>query len=367
VRASLRSSWPAVRLFLLTRAAIWLFAIVVVVVAPDRLGDQAGLWGPVDTGLPGAITDVWMRWDAGWYARIAELGYRWPSATPAFFPLLPLLLAPLGRLLGGSYALAGVAVSLVAGSLAIAGMHRLGVRRLDRRAADRAVLYLCVFPTAVFLGAPYAEALFLALAVGTFLLAERGSLAAAGVVAGLAVLTRPQGAAVVAALGVLAWQARGPRGLAVLGLPAALFALYPLALWLWIGRPLAFVEAQEQWQRGLHPLGPVGGVLEGLRDGDLLGLGVVALFVPLAAAAWRMLGTAYGVYAVTALAIPLSLPSARYGGLYSLPRFALVAFPCFLVLGLLGRRWPVHVAVLVVSVPLLALAVGRWALWWWVA
>ena len=28
-------------------------------------------------------------WDSDWYLRIAESGYRWPSSTPAFFPLIP--------------------------------------------------------------------------------------------------------------------------------------------------------------------------------------------------------------------------------------------------------------------------------------
>jgi hypothetical protein len=65
--------------------------------------------------------------------------------------------------------------------------------------------------------------------------------------------------------------------------------------------------------------------------------------------------------------IPMSVPSARLGGLYSFPRFAIVAFPCFLVLGALGRRLPVHVAVVSVSIAWLGINVTRWALWEWVA
>ena len=38
------------------------------------------------------------------------------------------------------------------------------------------MLYLAVFPTSLFLGAVYGEGLFLALAAGTFALAERGRL-----------------------------------------------------------------------------------------------------------------------------------------------------------------------------------------------
>lgn len=368
MRVSGRTSWPAVGLFLLTRLAVWCVAVLTVLVAPDHLGDQAGQWGAVDVHLPGALTDVWRRWDAGWYERIASSGYHWPSATPAFFPLLPALMAPLGRLLAGQYALAGVLVSLAAGAMAATGIEQLGRRHLDPASAWRAVVLLCVFPTSVFLGAPYGESLFLALAVGTFLLAERDRLAAAAVVTGLALLVRPQGAAVAAALAVVLWQRRGARGLLLLAIPAALFAVFPALLWVWIDRPLAFLQAQEQWERSLSPLGPVGGIVQGVREGDLLGLAAVAAFAALAVVAWRSLGTAYGVYAVSALAIPLSLPSARLGGLYSFPRFALVVFPCFLALGLLTRgRRALFVALVAASAVGLAACTARFALWEWVA
>lgn len=367
MRAAERTLWPVIGLFLLSRLAIWALAVGVVLVAPDELGTDAGLWGPVQVDLPGVLTDVWRRWDAGWYERIAQDGYRWPSATPAFFPLLPLLMAPLGRLLGGEYVLAGVLVSLAAGSVALVGLQRLGQELLDPAAATRAVLYVCTFPTALFLGAPYGESLFLALAVGTFLLVRQDALVWAAATTGLALLTRPQGAAVLAAFAVLLWQQRGARGLPLLALPAAIFATYPLVLWLWIGRPLAFLDAQEQWERELSPLGPLAGLLQGIRETDLLGLGTVVLFAGLAVSAWRRLGTAYGVYAVSVLAIPLSAPSARLGGLYSFPRFALVAFPCFLVLGALGRRASAHLVILAGSTVLLVVAVVRFALWEWVA
>ena len=47
----------------------------------------------------GAAVDVWARWDSDWYLRIAEGGYAWPSSTPAFFPLYPLLVGGVGVLI----------------------------------------------------------------------------------------------------------------------------------------------------------------------------------------------------------------------------------------------------------------------------
>jgi hypothetical protein len=87
----------------------------------------------------------------------------------------------------------------------------------------------------------------------------------------------------------------------------------------------------------------------------------------LAVLAWRWLGAAYGAYAILALVIPMALPSERLGGLYSFPRFALVAFPCLAALAVLGRDRRVHVPVVVVLGAGLAVYVVRWALWYWVA
>ena len=99
----------------------------------------------------------------------------------------------------------------------------------------------------------------------------------------------------------------------------------------------------------------------------MLGPALAVAMLVLAGLAWRWLGSAYGLYAVGALALPMALPSERLGGLYSFPRFALAAFPCLVALAVLGRDRRVHVAVVAVLGALLALNVVRWALWYWVA
>ena len=94
-----RSSAPALRLFLLSRAAIWLLAVVVVVGFDGALNARRGEWDSARLHDLGAVVDVWARWDSDWFLRIAEDGYSWPSSTPAFFPLYPLLVAGLGTVL----------------------------------------------------------------------------------------------------------------------------------------------------------------------------------------------------------------------------------------------------------------------------
>ena len=368
MRGALAASWPALRVFVVSRLALWALAAATVLVFEDELNPNRFRWDSPRQHELGAAIDVWSRWDSDWYLRIAESGYDWPSSTPAFFPLYPLLVGGVGRLLGGHFLLGGLVVSLAAGAAAFALLYRLARRRFREDDAFRSVLYLAVFPTSLFLGAVYAESLFLALAIGTFVLAEERRAGWASVTAGLALLTRPYGVALLPALAVYAWRSdRRRRELAFLGIPIALFLLYPLALELSLGHGLAFVDAQRIWERSLAPLGPLGGLVQAIGEGDVLGPLLAVALVALAVVAWRLMGTAYGVYAIAALAIPMALPSERLGGLYSFPRLALAAFPCLVALALLGRDRRVHVAAVTVLAAWLAVNVVRWALWYWVA
>jgi hypothetical protein len=368
VRGALAASWPALRVFAWSRLALWALAAGTVLAFEDELNPNRDRWDSPRQHELGAVVDVWSRWDSEWYLRIAESGYDWPSSTPAFFPLYPLLVGGLGRILGGHFLLAGLLVSLAACAVAFVLLHRLVRRRFEADDALRSVVYLALFPTSLFLGAVYAESLFLALAVGTFVLAEERRPGWASLTAGLALLTRPYGVALLPALALYAWRSdRRRRDLALLGVPVALFLLFPLWLELALGHGLAFVDAQRVWERSLAPLGPLGGLVQAVGEGDVLGPVLALVLLGLAVVAWRKIGSPYGVYAVLALALPMALPSERLGGLYSFPRLALAAFPCLIALALLGRDRRVHLVAVTVLAAWLAVNVVRWALWYWVA
>jgi Mannosyltransferase (PIG-V) len=356
------------RIFAGSRLAVWVLAACTVILFDDHSNPSRGRWDSPRLHELGAWFDVWARWDSDWYLRIAESGYHWPSSTPAFFPLYPATVAATGRLLGGHFLVAGVLVSLASGAAAFALLYDLVRERLGEPAARRTVLYLALFPTSLFLGAVYGEALFLLLAVATFALAERGRLGWASVAAGLALLTRAQGVALLPALALFAW--RGERrvgALRVLAVPLAMFSVFPLVLELWTGHALAFLDAQHVWARSLAPLGPLGGLVQAIGEGDLLGPALALALVALGVVAWRTLGAPYGVYAIGALALPMAFPSERLGGLYSYPRLALAAFPCLAALAVLGRNRAVSVLVATVLGAALVVDVVRWSLWYWVS
>jgi hypothetical protein len=381
----------AFEVFAWSRAAIWLVALAAVF----GLGrnPRASRWDdPSLTRDLGAVTDVWARWDSVHFLRIAEHGYT--ATEAAFGPLYPASIALLGRAFFGHYIAAGIVVALACCLGAFVLLERLAEPRLGAAGARRAVLYLALFPTALFLQAVYSESLYLLCCLGAFALAERRRFWWAGALCGAAILVRPNGIALLPALALLA---RRDAWKLLVAVPIA--ALYPAFLAWKVGDAWAFARAQGAWHRHLSPAGPFGGVWDGARAAwagvrqlasgsnahaywtavspadspplrtaviNLEAFGFLVLFCVLAYVAWRRFGAPYGLFAVLSLAIPLSVPSSRWP-LLSLPRFGLVVFPFFLALAALGARPRVHAAVLSCSALLLGMFVTQWALWYWVA
>jgi hypothetical protein len=373
-----RTRNPAPELWLWSRLALWAAAVLAYLWFEPNRHPQASRWDSPLIHTWGYGLDVWARWDSVFFVRIARHGY--DAASAAFYPLYPGLVALAGRALGGQYVLAGVLVSLAACLGAFVLLYRLAEEKLGAAGGYRTVLYLAVFPTAIFLGAVYSESVYLLLCVAAFVLAERRLFLAAGAVAGLAILTRVTGVALLPALAVLAWPDR--RALAKLGVALPIAAVYPLVLWQQLGNPWRFWGAQDLWHRHLSKAGPLGGIWAGIAalwrptpNGagpqhaaavNVEGLAFLVLFLVLAWIAWRRFGAAYGLFAALSLAVPLSLPSSRWP-LLSLPRFGLPIFPFFLALAWLGARPRAHAAILSISALFLGVVTVQWALWQWVA
>src|SRR5687767_9154939 len=151
---------------------------------------------------------VWNRWDAPHYLDIARMGYvsegveaRWI----VFYPLYPWLVRVVSYALRdellSAFFVSGVA-SVAAGLL----LYRLARIDEPETVARASVFYMLVFPTAYFLHIGYTESLFLALALGSFLAARARCWWAAGLLAGLAALTRVNGLLLAPALAFEAWE-----------------------------------------------------------------------------------------------------------------------------------------------------------------
>ncbi|HXA55151.1 MAG TPA: mannosyltransferase family protein, partial [Solirubrobacteraceae bacterium] len=285
--------------------------------------------------------------------------------------------------------------------------HRADVARL-------AVLATALAPMAFFLSAVYSEALYLALSVGVFWCARNGRWAWTGVLGALASTTRSAGLVLVVPILVLYlygpredrapgfqevawWRPRyRPRRdvLWVAALPAAVGA-YMAYLALKGGSALMPFHAQAAWNR--HFAGPYVAVWDGARaafDGvrqllsfqrahvyfkvaggspfvdaghNLMLFAFLLAAVPMVVGVLHRLPFAYGAYVLAALALPLSYPVAPQP-LMSLPRFEVVLFPLAMWLGAwLAERPRARLPTLVGMALLMALFVGEFATWHWVA
>ncbi len=327
------------------------------------------------------ILNMWSRWDSEWYLSIAQNGYQFASgkeSNVAFFPLYPCAVRAAHFIIpwrsDAGWLLLGILLSNGALLVSLGILHRLVRLDYDEGTAARAVLYLCVFPTTLFLSAFYSESLFLACVLGAFYLARRGRWLLAGVLAALGAIGRAPGGLVALALGFeylaqkkFQWRQIKPDCLALLLAPAAVAAQMAFFKWRsgdWF--VLFKVEAIKSWSRKLTPpwitIGtffqrPHSGV--GTRDSYLDLLATLVLIALTLFVAMR-LRLSYAIYAgLTILFI------TSWGVLTSAARFGVVIFPIMIALALLGRNPIFHRSYLVVSGSIAAYCMFIFSHWGW--
>lgn len=315
----------------------------------------------------------WVRFDGDWYGLIALHGYSYRPghrSAIAFFPAYPLLMRAIGAITGNVY-LAGIVITVGCGLAAAVFFERWAAELIGRNAARTGLVLLLVYPYAFYLyGAVYSDALFLAVAIGAFLLVEHDHPVAAGLLGIVATAGRPVGAVLVLGLVVRVLERRGRddvsagiRSLPFGPVAGVLLALAGLGAWsgyLWqrFGDPFAFVAVERGWgqEPGLRTwfkaqffddLGKIHDVPHTLLYlAHPMAMLLALALVPLV---WRRLGKGYGVYTATVLLVP-AISTSNF---WSMGRYALAAFPCFAVAGELLARRRVRVPTFIVSAMLL--------------
>ena len=169
-----RSAWTLVGI----RTAIWVATAFTLVWAPLRGAKVIPPFRAYES-VTDLLFGTFAQWDSVWFLHIAEHGYDSKQIT-AFFPLYPLVVHGLAEVVR-STVVAGVLVSLAAGGVAAAVLARIARSVLGERAASDAVLFVAVYPIAYVFTALYSDGLFLALAAGAFLAAQRRQSLLAGV------------------------------------------------------------------------------------------------------------------------------------------------------------------------------------------
>jgi hypothetical protein len=360
------------------------FALVAVRIASIFVGFTANVMFPpsrvrtvVVPFRQSKFVEIFAAWDSGWYLDIARRGYYWSAdgqSSIAFFPLYPMLVRAVAWPFGGgdrAVWLAPISGSAVSYFLALVALHRLTERVSgDRETARRTVLYLAIFPFALFFTRVYAESIFLLTSVLAVSAAWDNKWWRAGVWAALATLARPNGILIGVPLLVLALRGRPSVKQAALRLSALTPA--PLALagfcafaYSLSGDPLAWLHAQAQWGYSLgHPpwqllLSLLGRVLKhGAYDYFFVSTmapfrlfhGLAAILVlTITPAVFKRLGPAFGTYVLVSLLVPLS-----GNALEGIGRYSAVLFPVFMTLGAV-RSARAHEALLITGSLLRAL------------
>jgi hypothetical protein len=303
---------------------------------------------PVSPRFP--TLSAWLRWDGGWYRRIALFGYfytRGQQSPVAFFPVYPLLMRA-GARLTGEPAIAGAAITVAAGAGVAASFGAWCSTHLPRRAVWAGTLALLLYPFAYFLyGAVYADAVFILAAIVAFVALDHDRPWIAGLSGAVATASRPTGLAVVAGLAAVALQARRARGQRPQARDAAVLlsaaGLLAWCGWLWarFGDPLAFVNVTSApgWNQRPGPETwlklPVIRIIQHSPFGlfhnspilfqGLLTLAALAL-VPLV---WRRFGWGYGAYVLATVGLP-AIATKEFIGM---GRYILAAFPIFALAG----------------------------------
>lgn len=182
---------------------IWQIALLVIgYFASYKIG--AGIhdaWSGVP-GVPALLAHTF-KFDAGWYAGIAQQGYTVSKSAPAFYPLFPLLVYLFSKVLHVNVSIAAFGINLVAGYAACYYLYMLASDYLkNKKAAFTALLLFLFFPAAYFMHAMYGEALFCALTFGAFYYARKRKWWTANILVAFVTASRLPGLVVAGAIGV---------------------------------------------------------------------------------------------------------------------------------------------------------------------
>lgn len=334
------SAWNVpIVIFAFTRCLALLVGWQAPHILPQSRGRQSSPVLPADQlAVLGHWAATWFRYDTGWYVGIATGGYHWGGldhANTNFMPLYPSLIWLAKPLLLGNAWIASWLVANLACLAAFVMLWRWALRRWDRETATRSLFLMAIFPFGYFYFAPYAEPVFLALAVAALLFAEQQRWGPALVFAGLACVTRPVGLAVVVAVASLAISRRDWRHAAfslASVMPLAAFGAY---LGFRFGHPLGFLTYHSGgWVGPRRDLMTtvVSQFHTHLAPFDRVDAFLALLFLASVPLVWRRIGSAYGLYVAVGVLLPLA------HGLVSMERYVIVLFPGIMAGATLGGR-----------------------------
>ena len=318
--------------------------------------------------------EIWNRWDSLHFQRLAQFGYSTTDTLKAwFYPLLPWLVRLFGHLTG-DYLVGGFIVSGIASIAAAVLLRRLVNLDYPASVARRATWFFLIFPTAYFLHINYTESLFLALGLGSLMAARTESWWLAGVLGGLAWMTRAPGIILLPTLAVEAmhqyWLARRWKWqwLWIALVPIG-FGVYLMVNWQVTGDPFAFLRMRRKLF-AMSTSWPWVGIREAIRNFDrtpneaeMVGaqeLYFVTLSLICTIVSWIKLRPLYAMWMTGNWLLFTSVTFIA-----SMPRYTLTLFPIFILFGLVAKNRFWNAVITVWSLLYLGLFASLFVRGWW--
>ena len=323
---------------------------------------------PINVWLNRVFISPWIRWDAAWYEKIVTQGYSATDGTAQFHPLYPWFAKPLA-IAGISPDFSLVIISSLSGLVLFFFFVKLARFDLPPGDAYYALILFAFAPPAFILFAPYAEALFLLATILCMIFIRQKSWWLAGLMGGLATLTRQQG---LFLLIPLAWELSensGPQackysetlaGLACIRIDssrdvrmaflssdyierlACRFWKFPEIYILHLNIPqccercgepaiyLALAGAQIRFGETLYPT----------RSRYLGEYDSASIFLVCLAISWKKIRLSYRLYSLAITLVSFSYYTGSVHPYMGLPRHLLLAFPIFIGLATVSaKKW----------------------------
>jgi Gpi18-like mannosyltransferase len=323
---------------------------------------------PISQWLNRVILAPWMRWDAMWFSKIVSQGYSTTDITPAYHPLYPWLATPLSKI-GISPELSLLIISALAGIALFFCFYKFAHLDLSPNDAFFALLVFSFSPLAFIFFAPYSESLFILLAVLCLYFLRKKSWWLAGIMGGLATLTRQQGLFLVFPMAWELWENSGRSFTSILKRGKDLLATGAIVsgMLVWIGyralvlndfslhfnniqgfiystiispNAIAIFPAQKfvwPWQALYYAIEK----LLTKPDPDIwVNILLALLYLIVLSISWKELRMSYKIYSLAITVVSFSYYTGPIHPYMGLPRHLLLAFPISIgITAVIKKTW----------------------------
>jgi len=377
------------RVFLISSFLSWRFLLFLFV--------SVGLFlFPLQTNYLGGGREVYLtnpfiwsflNFDGEHFLSIARMGYQ--PLNYFFFPLFPIIVRFLANIFGGrlyDFSISGLLISNLSFLVAMFGLWKLVRLDSKKNIAVNTVLLLLLFPTSFYFGSFYSESLFLALVVWSFYCARKEKWILASILAGLSSATRVVGIVMLPVLFVEYYLKNNKRIhinwklFSILLFSCLGFFVYLFYLQKETGDFMVFVNTVsifgDQRSSRIVALPQVFyryifKILPNLNYSFLPGVYttflefiVAILFLFLSLCSLKKQRLSYFIYLFGTYLVP-----TLSGSFSSLPRYVLISFPGFIILGEFINKLPklLRIAVFILLLMLLTITSALFYRGYWVS